>query len=373
LVNNSLDTVFSLNELAEINQTISQIYDRTTKNPTQSLSDFSASFLKDLNKHVDFDKGNILFYNYNPKVSTYEVSYFYHIGWNKNDINNYVNHYCHIDDVLPILSSDREIAFRNGNIFSFWEQTKYYKEFVKPAQIVNSIDANILLPKNIETNAIIGLFRNTNKTGFSQKDFEIVKTCQPHLSNALSQYLNSKQKPANDLLDIFTNIETISVCVLNDDLKLVTYNSAYKAQATSLEECAIHDSELTKIIQELCANLKKKDKRFLKHGPISITFNNQSYPVEVVYSKRSKTSNKFICLILTDNYALRLKKLQSTYNLTARECEILDLILQQGLSNEEISSCLYISPSTVKKHLTSVYQKTDVSNQKQLNSLFRKI
>lgn len=369
-------TVFSLNELTAINQTISKIYDRVTKDYAESLSDFSTGFLLDLSEQVEFDKGNIMFYAYNSDSRTYEVSSFFQIGWNENDLDSYINHYCHIDDVLPILSINREIAFMNGNIFSSREQTQYYKEFVKPAQIANSIDANILLPDNREINAILGFFRDTEKKGFTQKDFEIIRTYQPHLSNALSQYLDLKHRPMDDLLDIFSNIETICTCVLNDDLKLVTYNSAYKTQATAFESCSVSECELTRQLQKLCANIKDKPQdsgQLQKYGPIPITFNNQTYPIEIVYSKRGEGPSKFICLVLTDNYAMRFQELQSSYNLSPRECEVLDLILRRGLSNDEISSCLYISSSTVKKHLTSAYQKIGVDNQKQLNSLFRRM
>lgn len=367
---------FSFNEVKAINQTISNIYSYVSEGyDLQSLSDFSTKFLNDINKQVDFDKGNIMFYTYSAQAHAYEVSSFYQIGWNENDINSYINQYCHIDDVLPILCARREIAFMNGNIFSFREQTQYYKEFVEPAQIVNSIDANILLPEDREIYAILGFFRDAHKTSFSQKDFEIIKAFQPHLSNVLTQYLNLKQKSTDDLLEIFSSIETICVCVLNEDLRLMTYNSAFRTQTDSLDSHSVTDNELTRQLQAICSNLKsnfQKDE-FQKYGPVSIQLKGYTFPVEIVYSKRESGAGKFICLLLTDNFALKLHKLQSSYSLSERECEILNLILKKGLSNEEISSCLYISVSTVKKHLTSAYQKVGVNNQKQLNSLFRRL
>ncbi|NLD20281.1 MAG: GAF domain-containing protein [Clostridiales bacterium] len=56
------------------------------------------------------------------------------------------------------------------------------------------------------------------------------------------------------------------------------------------------------------------------------------------------------------------------YSLTAREAEILLMILTEK-SNEEISESLCISVHTLKKHLQNLYRKTGVSNRVQLLGL----
>lgn len=54
---------------------------------------------------------------------------------------------------------------------------------------------------------------------------------------------------------------------------------------------------------------------------------------------------------------------ESTYELTltAREIDVLFLI-EKGLSNEEISQKLHISVSTVKTHISSIFQKLSTKN-----------
>jgi DNA-binding CsgD family transcriptional regulator len=49
------------------------------------------------------------------------------------------------------------------------------------------------------------------------------------------------------------------------------------------------------------------------------------------------------------------------YQLTAREAEILGLILQ-GASNKDIAAKLFISASTVRNHIYNIYQKLGVKN-----------
>jgi DNA-binding NarL/FixJ family response regulator len=43
--------------------------------------------------------------------------------------------------------------------------------------------------------------------------------------------------------------------------------------------------------------------------------------------------------------------------LTARECEVLEVLLESGLSNKEIAARLRIADNTVRCHLRSVYRK----------------
>ena len=50
--------------------------------------------------------------------------------------------------------------------------------------------------------------------------------------------------------------------------------------------------------------------------------------------------------------------------LSARECEILQLIAQ-GLSNRQVAQQLFISPGTVKKHTANIYGKLGVHSRTQ--------
>jgi len=61
--------------------------------------------------------------------------------------------------------------------------------------------------------------------------------------------------------------------------------------------------------------------------------------------------------------------LLSRWGISRREGEIIELV-SQGLSNQEIAGRLFISLSTVKKHLNNVFLKTGVSNRVQLVRLF---
>lgn len=59
-----------------------------------------------------------------------------------------------------------------------------------------------------------------------------------------------------------------------------------------------------------------------------------------------------------------------TSTLTAREKEIMSLVIQ-GKLNKEIADFLGISKNTVEKHLTSIYQKLEVRNRTEATLRFK--
>lgn len=59
------------------------------------------------------------------------------------------------------------------------------------------------------------------------------------------------------------------------------------------------------------------------------------------------------------------------HSLTVRECEVLKLVYR-GMNNPEIAEALFISRNTVKKHLSSIYEKTGVSSRMELAYLINR-
>ncbi len=65
------------------------------------------------------------------------------------------------------------------------------------------------------------------------------------------------------------------------------------------------------------------------------------------------------------SYATSQEAIVSRFLLTGRECEILRL-LQEGLSNRQISEKLYITENTAKKHTANLYRKLGISKRTQI-------
>ena len=119
-----------------------------------------------------------------------------------------------------------------------------------------------------------------------------------------------------------------------------------------------------------------------------------------VYINKSKTPFELSCVILETlrfaffllapllwiqhiyiQYAQRLSKLAgqnlnfdyiySKYNISQREKEIIELLLD-GKSNNDIKEALFISYHTVKNHISNIYNKLNVKNRHELIHLFIK-
>lgn len=65
------------------------------------------------------------------------------------------------------------------------------------------------------------------------------------------------------------------------------------------------------------------------------------------------------------NSIISLNKFTKEYNLTAREQEVVELIMQ-GKTNNEIEKHLFISFNTVKNHIYNIFKKMDVNSRSQL-------
>jgi len=102
--------------------------------------------------------------------------------------------------------------------------------------------------------------------------------------------------------------------------------------------------------------------------------------IDYVSGEKEKSLNKTDRILLeilsryltqeTDAYIQKYKTIDklnpNKEALTPREKEVMKLV-QQGYSNKEIATNLYISINTVKKHVQSLYQKFNVNNRTSLS------
>mgnify|MGYP000935937456 FL=1 len=359
-----LGSAFSLEEIKSINSLIEHLYDESL-----TLEDCMDLFTNKLREQIYFDKSDFMFFRHNPETNLYEMQSFAPINWSEGEVESYIETYMHMDDVLPILATPQEIAFRNSDIFCIAERkkTRYYREFVQTAQLEISIDANIPLPQDYNTYAILGLFRNTGKKEFTLKELEIVKMYQKHLSKVFEKKLANANSNDDSFL-AFDNFESLGVCILDSELKLVSFNTTFKNFAS--DRSTIHDSAIGQQVRKIAEQLSGSPAKS-KLGPISAEINNNTFLIEV--SRYNHKSTKYICIVypLSNLFLTSMTSLKDSYRLSNREFEILYLMLKNGMTNEEIANYLFISVATVKRHISTAYQKLGINNQKQLLTLLK--
>ncbi|HHX14197.1 MAG TPA: helix-turn-helix transcriptional regulator [Clostridiales bacterium] len=363
--------VFSFNELTGINSTIDEMYgDMAYDRP---LHVFIQAFLERICSQIYYDKANFILIDYNAPENHYEVNTFYSLGWDEHDVDVYKRNYFEMDDVIPILMRKEHIAFRNNDLFSTEERKKtlYYREFVEPAYIQTSIDANIVLPDHPNSRIIAGFFRDPGKKEFSTKELELIKIYQPHLANIFNNYLRSEESSMHELLSIMDIVDSIGICVLDSSYNIQLSNSAFRRfieKEDGLNK-SICEGRLTKRIQQLCSLISNTGDE--KIGPFDYTTAKDSYLIEIANCTSSLPRQKFCATVYSSSqlFMYRFSLLKKKYNLTPREYEVIVLMTGKGMSAEQIATELFISTSTVKKHISSAYQKMEIGTQKQLLSL----
>lgn len=92
---------------------------------------------------------------------------------------------------------------------------------------------------------------------------------------------------------------------------------------------------------------------------------NAIFILPLLYEVREKNAMESSYLekliALCEQYSVNLKEEAYITNLTERESQVIDL-LAQGLTNREIAEQLFLSISSIKKHLESIYSKLGVNN-----------
>ena len=372
------NTSFTIEEVRILSDIIKCIYD-----PALTLSEFTEVFMAKLKSLIYFDKSDFMKKRYNNDTKKDELESFRPVNRSPEEINNYVTTYMHNDDVLPILSQRQCIAFRNSDLFSMRErrETKYFQEFASGASLEISIDANIPLPEDCDTIAILGLFRTNEKVEFREKDLEIVKCLQPYLSDRMKEEFcpDSKQaaltvpektssESGQEESWMLDNIETLGLCSYDASANMLSNNASFSAFAKAYHP-SIKDSIFTRKITS-CVKKLLQDTSLCTLGPIPIHIEDDTYMVQLAYNDSTHTKITAAVYYISDVFTKRLTALKEEFSLSNREFEIIFLSLKRSLTNSEIAKELYISEATVKRHIYTVYQKMGISNQKQL---FRKL
>ncbi|GAB1475291.1 hypothetical protein MASR2M70_01230 [Bacillota bacterium] len=361
-----MDNFLSNKELQFLNQLIANMY--SIRNREKAFNNFLGE-LKDL---VFFEKGDVYFY----KQDEYHINFedFIYVDWDTPSLNSYLETYCNIDDVLPLVANKQPIMFRSTDIFIAGERekTQYYCELLAPAGMQYSIEGNLYVSDDGYVGGI-GLHRSDNHNDFTQKDLEILKIVRPHLTNIAKDFCDEKAEKseyAGHSLAILSDIKELGICIWDSNLKLIECNLE-KSSFVPIK----HREELIRSLITQCKGLMEKivkkentaspEERRMKS---KISIDSKSYYADVRYSEpQYNEKGQFVAIVYdyATIFSNLMLSLRTANNLTDREFEILKYVIN-GHSNQEIASLLFISIPTVKKHLTSIYQKIGITGKSQL-------
>lgn len=224
--------------------------------------------------------------------------------------------------------------------------------FVSPGESFNPV-CTILNGSSLKIDSI-GLFRDD--WSFTERDRTILNLLQPHLMQArqTAQALaESKQLQAclNTAGSIILNSEgRIQVLTQKAEHLLKQYFHDFEHLSRTLPDCL---KQWVKYQRSLLSNQNDSLKPL---APLKVEQGNTLLNIRLA----TDPANNHYLLLLSEQKRPRLTpQLLETLGLTPREAEVLFWIMD-GKTNAEIASLLYLSVSTVRKHLEHIYAKLDV-------------
>jgi DNA-binding CsgD family transcriptional regulator len=353
-------------ELSYLNRIVAELYEE--EDPSTSFH----VFLEKLKELVFFEKGDIYFYKNENGGIFFEDFIF--LDWSNRDLSSYLDCYCAMDDVLPIISGKQPLMFRSSDVFiaSEREKTQYYRELLSPAGMQHSIEGNLYVSDDGNIGGI-GIHRSDAYSDFSQKDLEILKLSRLHLSNIAKKYQKLRRHENNYLKTIpfLSSIKDLCICIWDFDLNLLDSNLSGDGLIPSW-----HREELLRGLLTLCRSLREKILNDGARGGFSddrvrsrVSIGGQYYFADVTFASSDCIGKKSRFVAVVYDYAGMfadiLNELRRKFALTEREFEVLQSIIR-GMSNQEIASDLFITIPTVKKHLSSIYQKIGIEGKHQI-------
>jgi len=203
-----------------------------------------------------------------------------------------------------------------------------------------------------KSNIPFAIFKNTNQT---DKEWQKLKFFKNRLDTSKfnqKKYLNEIRIYSKDSLQILA-VKLLSIKELNNK-KLLE------------KDILLNISYYINLLEELKSSDINPDEYIFLENKLAIQTLNKATKKYVI----SKWVNIVLgCLVLSLLFYIysskRTKKMVVVDNLSKQEINIKNYILQ-GKSNKEIADELFISLSTVKTHITNIYNKLNVSNRGEL-------
>ena len=351
--------LLSIEDCYYLNEITAQLYRNVIQNEDRESA--LKSFLESLKTLIPFEKGEIYFCNYRKDKITYEDFIF--CGWSKEDLEQYHNEEVYkMDEVLPIVSNSNPIIFRSSDVFiqSEREKTKYYQDVVKPLGMQYSVECNIFFEE--EELSAISIHRSGNNADFTPKALEVIKYVRPHLINVARMYSDAKKNSnilSSNQMPVNYKIDDISYCLFDKNFHVKAHNLSNLIDEKEVEikdVIAIIKAALNKNLGELSAH---------KCSSCEFKLMDKKYVVDF---KATEEGYNAVIHDFTSTFAKLVLELKNKYGLSDREYEIL-VCVTEGLDTNEIAEQLFISVTTVKKHLLNLYKKMNISGRHQVMKL----
>ena len=312
------------------------------------------------------------------------VNLFYEAGADPHYLRLYSNRYAELDPLTAghfFADVEQPLAVSDLIPYDEFLGTRFYKEWVRPQGLVDFVGA--VLDKTTTGVAMFGIFRHQRDGIADETTRRCMRLIVPHIRRALliSRTIHSNQAEARTFRDAFDCFGA-GAFLIDAQARVVHANTAGRELLNAAEVLRSVDCRL--VLGDVEADKTLRE---------TLAAANQLSGQDVVLTLRANDGGRYVAHILTlapeqgrfaigqraavaamfvrkaslEN-SLRPDIIARTYRLTPAELRVLLAMVEAG-GVREVSESLGVAETTIKTHLSRLFEKTGAGRQADLIKL----
>lgn len=285
--------------------------------------------------------------------------------WN-TQLNYWLKQYSHIDPFNPINYSScikkRKVVMLRDLLEDFGScEVMGYSEYRKKHNIKDQMTAQLVTANKLFGCMVVS--RAENEESFSENDRRLFEELNIFIENQYNILLKlTQEKMRNQVLYSVINRVDEGVFLLDAQYNLTYANDTGARMVEEITGLQEPECGVWKILSQhiLCQNNYSSSITGLLAG-----YRYQLFPVMLPMVGNGSAVSYMLQMKKPHRAAVCSRESISQYMLTAREIEILEMLLV-GDSNQQIADKLVISIHTVKTHVANIFQKMNVTRRMEL-------
>lgn len=305
-----------------------------------------------------FGYQSLSFFHVNDKGDFYDPI---HVHFGDKAIQDYTEHYFTKD---PFYFKNLNSRFQFREVIALSEMidqrqfsnTEYKEDFFKKYGFDNEIA--LYLKDGDKHIGAMGVMKFEDEGAFTDRDMALLDIITKIIAQRFAEHIKKNSRILTEEETMFYD-SPIGMIILDEKYQLVNYN--YTAGKCICDLNISHSGPISQgEINELLNNHREPNgqvQEAFSVGEFEFKFLKSISPVA---GSSSYATHYLLYVTPNSSYKIFSKRIQE-FGLTKREIEIIKLI-GKGLTNNQISEVLYISPRTVRTHIDNIMTKTDSEN-----------
>lgn len=334
-------------------------------------------FVRQVTFLMDAPLGAFLFIDPSLQASSVQAN----VGWPEDVLRQYEEYYGSID-AWYLAYKKHQISGWTGVGSSLCpphelEKTEFYNDFLRPADVYH--ECGIILEEGGGRLTVLTVNRSKHQMDFGSGQVRFLTSLVPHLKRALHlhkkmlgwQHMASAAAYVVDTLDVgLVGIGMDgNVCFMNRVAQVLLRTR--KVFRVHQGRILVHSSLDQATLDRLLRTAGHLDLEVPVGGVISLSDDAGSVHLSVLPCRNGAAyvpARLKVLITITDpssRPSSRAQVLCELFRLTPAEARI-SMLLASGIELNAIAESTRTTPNTVRSHLKSIYQKTNVSKQSQL-------